>query len=87
MRQGRGKARMTRNDCPCLALPAMPTIYDPEEELLVVDVPTDVVHRCLLCGRKVTVQHIPGDYVAGDDSTPMSKGIHPKPILPAQRTS
>jgi hypothetical protein len=52
-----------------------------------VDVPTDVRHRCLLCGRTVVLQHIPGDYLAGDDPRPVSQGVRAEPILRAHRAT
>lgn len=74
--------------CRCADLPTDgPDRTDHEDELLVVDEITSVVHRCKLCGRKVRVRYIPGDYVASNDAggVPISRGVRGSPILSRAR--
>ena len=63
------------NYCRCMELVAL-TKTDHEDELLVLNTPTTLTHRCLLCGRLHTVEHYPGDWVIGD--VEFSTGTEPK---------
>jgi hypothetical protein len=51
----------TQDECPCRHLPVEPSKTDHEDEAIVFDVITQVAHRCRLCGRKFTVEMVPGD--------------------------
>jgi hypothetical protein len=69
----------TQDKCPCRDLAVESCKTNHEDEAIVFDVITKVAHRCRLCGRKFTVEVVPGDFTYGDK--PFSEGHDGHPLL------
>lgn len=79
----------TKAECACGTwLPSDPMRTTHEDEAIVVDVITSVAHRCRLCGRKFTVEMIPGDYaMGGHPDKVVSRGHDGHPLLSITQAS
>jgi hypothetical protein len=63
--------------CPCRELAVEPCKTNHEDEAIVFDATTMVAHRCRLCGRKFTVEMVPGDFAYGERPFSESNDGHP----------
>jgi hypothetical protein len=73
----------SQNECPCGTwLPLEPTRTNHEDEAIVFDIITRVAHRCRLCGRRFTVEMVPGDFtIGGHPDKVVSHGHDGRPSL------
>lgn len=72
--------KYSQDECPC-GTASMLVRTNHEDEAMVFDVVTELRHRCRLCGRRFTMQMVPGDYTVGGAGELVGRGYDGHPLL------
>lgn len=73
--------KYSQDVCPCGYLPPVMMTTNYKDEAIVFDVITPVAARCRLCGRKFTLELIPGDFSLEGNEDLASCGYEGEPLL------